>query len=37
MRVDDIVTRLLAGETIEEVASDFDLPTETSRTSLWQP
>lgn len=29
IRVDDIMTRLLAGETIEEVASDFDLPTVT--------
>lgn len=29
IRIDDIVDRVLAGETIDEVARDFDLPTET--------
>jgi len=29
IRVDDIIDRVLAGETIEEVAYDFDLPTQT--------
>lgn len=29
IRVDDILDRVLAGESIEDVATDFDLPTET--------
>ncbi|WP_350348661.1 hypothetical protein ABIQ69_01655 [Agromyces sp. G08B096] len=29
MRIDDVIDRVLAGESIEDVASDFDLPTET--------